>query len=131
MSVSMVSLPKLSSYITEAFDICAQTNPHHPEIAPASYAWLESYEIYTNEKCQKFINAKFDLAAALCFPRTDVSRLCIILDIMLWYFSFQGMVDSNAFNGPEEMRGAMDAIMQAVNDLGSSSPNLQQAAMIQ
>ncbi|CAE6478721.1 unnamed protein product [Rhizoctonia solani] len=50
---------------------------------------------------------------------------------MLWYFSFQGMVDSNTFNGPEEMRGAMDAIMQAVNDSGSSSSNLQQAAMIQ
>ncbi|KAH7320525.1 isoprenoid synthase domain-containing protein [Rhizoctonia solani] len=131
MSVSTISLPKLPSYITEAFRISAQTNPHRSKVSPASYVWLDNYGIYADEKRQKFIDSRFDLAAALCFPHADLSHLRIILDIMLWYFSFQGMVDSNAFNSPEKMRSAIDDMMRAVNDPSSPSSNFQPAAMIQ
>ncbi|KAH7334177.1 isoprenoid synthase domain-containing protein [Rhizoctonia solani] len=131
MSGSTLFVPQFSSYTAEAFKIHTEANPHQSEVEPASNAWFDSYGVYTDEQRQRFIEFKFSLLASLCFPNAEISRFRTTMDFMLWYFSFQGMVDGDFFKSPEEMKSAMDAMVRAANDLNSPSSNFQPAAMIQ
>ncbi|CAE6426476.1 unnamed protein product [Rhizoctonia solani] len=131
MSGSTISLPRIPSYIAEAFQLPTELNPHQSEVEQASYAWFDSYEIYADEKRQRFFDCQFGLFAALCFPNAEAARFRITLDFTLWFFSFQMMVDGDAFNSPEEMKAATDAIMRAVSDPNAPSSNFQPAALIQ
>ncbi|CAE6426426.1 unnamed protein product [Rhizoctonia solani] len=131
MSESTLSLPKLSSYTSEAFQIRTEVNPHQSEVEPESYTWFDSYGIHTGDERQKFIDARFSLLASLCFPNAVTSRFRNTMDFMLWYFSLQGMADGDVFKSPEGMKGAMDAIMRAVNDPSAPSSNFQPATMLQ
>ncbi|CAE6488187.1 unnamed protein product [Rhizoctonia solani] len=131
MSVSTTSLPKIFSYISEAIQPGIKPNPHRSEVEPASYTWFDSHGVDTGETRQGFGDSQIGLLIALAFPDADAPRFRKLMDLSLWWLCFQNIANGGGLNTPEEMRGTMDAIMQAVNDQSAPSSNLPLAAMVQ
>ncbi|KAH7334145.1 isoprenoid synthase domain-containing protein [Rhizoctonia solani] len=131
MSASKVSLPKVSSYISEAFQIRTQVNPDYHKAESESFEWFDKFELYTGDKRRMFLDSGIILACALCCPKADYSRFRITSDFSLAFFSFEDMLKGGNISNHEEMKGAIDAVMRVVHDPSAPTPSFKPAAMLQ
>lgn len=86
-----IKLPDLAEFTSDFFDL--KLNPYWREAEAGSYAWFDSYEIYSGYKLQGFYDTGLGYLASLGFAEADLLRLRPAMDFLLWVFAFDDMFD--------------------------------------
>ncbi|CAE6490517.1 unnamed protein product [Rhizoctonia solani] len=126
---SQVSLPDIPAYTSQVFAL--KLNPHHLPAAQESYEWFDSFGIHTGTKRQRFFDYDFGLMSALCFADADFMHLRTAIDLVLWLFSFDDMIDRGALNSIQAMKHAVDVTMRVLRDPSAPQPKFKVAAVLQ
>ncbi|KAG8727175.1 hypothetical protein FRC11_013765 [Ceratobasidium sp. 423] len=126
---SQISLPDIPAYTSQVFAL--KLNPHHLQAAQESYEWFDSFGIHTGTKRQRFFDYDFGLMSALCFADADSMHLRTAIDLVLWLFSFDDMIDRGALNSIQAMRHAVDVTMRVLRDPSVPPPKFKVAAVLQ
>ncbi|CAE6511776.1 unnamed protein product [Rhizoctonia solani] len=121
-------LPNVLAYTSKVFGL--ECNPHYQQVEAESYAWYDSFGIGTDVKRQKFCDAGFGLMTGLCYPDCDFAHLRVVMDFVLWLFSFDDLTDAGGLDSIQGMKRAVEVTMKVLRDPTSQPPKFKVAAML-
>lgn len=125
-----VQLPDIAGYTGSFFSL--KTNPHWQQVEAESYAWFDSYGIYSGIKRQKYFDSAFGLMGALAFADADLERLRPSMDFVLWLFAFDNLTDeSELCNDAEAVGRIIEVAMKTLRDPEAPVPDIKIVACLQ
>ncbi|KAG8751483.1 hypothetical protein FRC11_009335, partial [Ceratobasidium sp. 423] len=124
---AQIILPGISKYTRQYFTL--RCNPFHREGEAGSYAWFDSYEIFSGAQREKFFSCNFCLLVSLLYPDADLEHLRPAMDFMLWLFAFDDMADLGEFK-LEGLKRAVDTTMNVLHKPDDVLPKLKIAATL-
>ncbi|QRW16746.1 terpene synthase [Rhizoctonia solani] len=124
-----ICLPDIRAYTGKVFAL--KHNPHHLPAAHEAYESFDTYGIHTGSKRQRFFDYDFGLMSALCFADADFPHLRTAIELVLWLFSFDDMIDRGALNNIQRMKNAVDVTMKVLRDPSTPPPKFKVAAVLQ
>ncbi|KAG9084911.1 hypothetical protein FS749_004836 [Ceratobasidium sp. UAMH 11750] len=86
-----IRMPDIAGYTGDVFK--SKLNANWKEAEAGSYAWFDSYRIFTGSKRQEFFETGFGHMAALILADADLEHLRPSMDYMLWLFAFDDISD--------------------------------------
>ncbi|CEL56413.1 Alpha-muurolene synthase OS=Coprinopsis cinerea (strain Okayama-7 / 130 / ATCC MYA-4618 / FGSC 9003) GN=COP3 PE=1 SV=1 [Rhizoctonia solani AG-1 IB] len=126
---AQITLPDIPAYTSKVFAL--KHNPHHLQAAHEAYESFDSYSIHTGSKRQRFFDYDFGLMSALCFADADFPHLRTAIELVLWLFSFDDMIDRGALNSIQAMQHAVNVTMKVLRDPSTPPPRFKVAAVLQ
>ncbi|CAE7214440.1 unnamed protein product [Rhizoctonia solani] len=124
-----IRMPDISGYTSEVFPL--KVNPHWHEAEASSYAWFDSYNVYSGAKRQEFFDTGFGLMASVCFSEADLEHLRPAMDFTLWLFAFDDMTDEGGLrDSVERVKQAIDVTMHGLRNPDAPESKFKIAATL-
>ncbi|KAG8740259.1 hypothetical protein FRC10_004559 [Ceratobasidium sp. 414] len=123
-----IQMPDIGGYTGEVFNI--KVNANWKEAEAGSYAWFDSYSIFTDRKRQEFFDTGFGLMAALILADADLEHLRPSMDYMLWLFAFDDISDVDGLQDVNRAKLVVGAIMDVLRNPDTAQPELRVVAAL-
>ncbi|KAG8712751.1 hypothetical protein FRC08_014135 [Ceratobasidium sp. 394] len=124
-----IRMPDIAGYTGEVFK--SKLNANWKEAEAGSYAWFDSYRIFTGRKRQEFFDTGFGHMAALILADADLEHLRPSMDYMLWLFAFDDISDVDGIQDVDKAKLVLGTIMDTLRSPDTAQPGLQIVAALQ